>query len=57
VTSFTGGLNITVFTHGGVVDFGFIASAERVPDVWDLVRYLREAVEELLDSPTADAPV
>jgi len=47
VTSFTGALNITVFTHGDTVDFGFIACRERVPDVWELVRYLEDAVREL----------
>ncbi len=48
VTPFTGALNITVFTHGDTVDFGFIACRDRVPDVWDLARHLRDAVEELL---------
>jgi diacylglycerol O-acyltransferase len=48
VTSFTGALNITVFTHGDTVDFGFVACRDRVPDVWELVRYLRDAVDELV---------
>jgi len=48
VTTFTGALNITVFTHGDTVDFGFIACRDRVPDVWELVRHLGDAVEELL---------
>jgi WS/DGAT/MGAT family acyltransferase len=48
VTSFTGALNITVFTHADTVDFGFIACRDRVPDVWELVRYLRDAVHELV---------
>lgn len=47
VTSFTGALNITVFTHGQAVDFGFIACRDRVPDVWKLVRYLDHAVQDL----------
>ncbi len=44
----TGGLNITLFSYDGHLDFGFIACREMVPDVWVMVDYLREALEELL---------
>lgn len=49
VTSLTGALNITVFTRKDSVDFGIIACRERVPDVWTLVDYLGEALDELLE--------
>lgn len=48
VTSFTGALNITVFSHADAVHFGFIACRNLVPDVWELVRHLESAMEELL---------
>jgi diacylglycerol O-acyltransferase len=56
VTSFTGALNITVFTHADAVDFGFIACRDRVPDVWELVRYLRDAVDELVGCRPSPGP-
>jgi diacylglycerol O-acyltransferase / wax synthase len=48
VTDLTGGLNITLFSYDGALDFGLIACREMVPDVWHLVDYLTEALEELL---------
>ena len=48
VTDMTGGLNITLFSYDGHLDFGFIACREMVPDVWHLADYLREALEELV---------
>ena len=44
----TGGLNITLFSYDGHLDFGLIACREMVPDVWNLVGYLQDALEELL---------
>jgi diacylglycerol O-acyltransferase len=41
------GLNITVLSYCGHLDFGLIASREMVPDLWNLVAYLGEALEEL----------
>lgn len=49
VTDFTGGLNITLFSYDGDVDFGLVACREMVPDVWNLIGYLQEALEELLE--------
>jgi diacylglycerol O-acyltransferase len=49
VTDFTGGLNITLFSYDGHLDFGLIACREMVPDVWNLIGYLQEAMVELLD--------
>lgn len=48
VTDMTGGLNITLFSYDGHLDFGFIACREMVPDVWHLVGYLAEALDELV---------
>jgi WS/DGAT/MGAT family acyltransferase len=48
VTDWTGGLNITLFSYDGHLDFGLIACREMVPDVWNLVGYLQDALEELL---------
>ncbi|MGI8900040.1 MAG: WS/DGAT/MGAT family O-acyltransferase [Nocardioides sp.] len=48
VTDMTGGLNITLFSYDGHLDFGRIACREMVPDVWNLVGYLEDALAELL---------
>lgn len=48
VTDMTGGLNITLFSYDGDLDFGLIACREMVPDVWNLIGYLREAMDELV---------
>lgn len=49
ITDFTGGLNITLFSYDDALDFGLIACRELVPDLWDLIGYLREALDELLE--------
>ncbi|MGB9339067.1 MAG: WS/DGAT domain-containing protein, partial [Polyangiales bacterium] len=41
------GLNLTVLSYGGFVDFGFFVDSKLVPDVWDLVRATKSAFEEL----------
>jgi diacylglycerol O-acyltransferase / wax synthase len=48
VTDVTGALNITLFSYHGALDFGLIAAREVVPDVWNLIGYLRDALDELL---------
>lgn len=42
------GLNVTVMSYRGVVNWGFIACRDTVPDLWDLAGYVPEALEELL---------
>ncbi|TIC88856.1 wax ester/triacylglycerol synthase family O-acyltransferase [Nocardioides sp. GY 10113] len=54
ITDLTGALNITLFSYRGSLDFGLIADPALVPDVWNLVRYLQEAVAELIDAIDAD---
>ena len=41
------GLNITVLSYCGHLDLGLVACREMVPDLWNLVAYLGEALEEL----------
>jgi diacylglycerol O-acyltransferase len=48
VSDLTGGLNITLFSYDGHLDLGLIACREMVPDVWDLVDHLREAMAEMV---------
>jgi WS/DGAT/MGAT family acyltransferase len=42
------GLNITVLSYMDNVDIGFMACRELVPDVWSLVDYVQDSMEELL---------
>ena len=48
ITDITGALNITVFSYDGSLDFGLISCRELVPDVWNLIGYLRDALDEML---------
>jgi diacylglycerol O-acyltransferase len=48
VTDMTGGLNITLFSYNGSLDFGLIACREMVPDVWNLITYLQDALAEMV---------
>ncbi|MGX1809160.1 wax ester/triacylglycerol synthase family O-acyltransferase [Nocardia sp. NPDC055321] len=45
----TGGLNITVMSFDGHLDFGILACTDVVPDVWSIAEYLNDALGELLD--------
>jgi diacylglycerol O-acyltransferase / wax synthase len=44
------GLNMTVQSYNGNLDFGFIACWELVPDVWTLTDDLHESMQELLET-------
>ena len=48
VTDMTGGLNITLFSYDGALNFGLIACREMVPDVWNLITYLQDAMAEMV---------
>jgi WS/DGAT/MGAT family acyltransferase len=50
------GLNMTVQSYNGNLDFGFIACRELVPDLWSLVDFLHESLDELLDSIGTSTP-
>jgi diacylglycerol O-acyltransferase / wax synthase len=41
------GLNVTVLSYLGM-DFGFMACAELVPDVWDLAEHIETSMAERL---------
>ena len=43
------GLNITVQSYNGNLDFGFVSDRELVPDVWLMTDLLQESMAELLD--------
>ena len=42
------GLNITVQSYNGNLDFGFVCDRELVPDVWLMTELLQESMAELL---------
>jgi WS/DGAT/MGAT family acyltransferase len=44
------GLNMTVQSYNGSLDFGLIACRELVPDIWDLIDHLRDALHELKEA-------
>jgi WS/DGAT/MGAT family acyltransferase len=41
------GLNITVMSYMGHMDFGIVADRDQMPDVWNLIDWLGEALDEL----------
>jgi diacylglycerol O-acyltransferase / wax synthase len=41
------GLNITVMSYCGHLDFGILADRDQMPDVWSLIGWLREGLEDL----------
>jgi diacylglycerol O-acyltransferase len=47
ISDVTGGLNITVFSYNGNIDVGIIACPDMVPDVWKMIDYMGEALDEL----------
>jgi len=49
------GLNITVLSYMGSLDFGFNAAANAVPDLWDLASCVEPAFEELARAVAAPA--
>ena len=41
------GLNMTLMSYNGNLDFGLVADREMVPDIWSLIDYLGEELETL----------
>jgi WS/DGAT/MGAT family acyltransferase len=41
------GLNITVMSYCGHLDFGIVADRDQMPDVWSLMDWLTESLDEL----------
>jgi diacylglycerol O-acyltransferase len=51
------GLNITVMSYRGQLNFGIVADREQMPDVWSLSGWLSDALGELRTVPAApDTP-
>jgi WS/DGAT/MGAT family acyltransferase len=48
VSDMSGGLNITLFSYNGSLDFGLVACREMVPDIWSLMTYIQDAMAELV---------
>jgi WS/DGAT/MGAT family acyltransferase len=53
------GLNITVMSYCGHCDFGIVADRDQMPDVWNLIDWLGDALEELMPAqePRSEARV
>lgn len=51
------GLNITVQSYLDTLDFGLVACAELVPDLWDLVDAIVDDLQELADAAGLDIDV
>jgi len=45
------GLNITVMSYLGHLDFGIVADREQMPDLWSLIDFLREELASLAPPP------
>ncbi len=50
------GLNITVMSYCGHLDFGIVADRDQMPDVWKLIEWLEESLAELLPQGTEIKP-
>ncbi len=46
------GLNLTVQSYQDNLDIGLVSCRELVPDLWDLLGYLTDAIDELHDAAT-----
>jgi diacylglycerol O-acyltransferase / wax synthase len=49
------GLNITVMSYCGMLDFGIVADRDQMPDLWKVMGWLGDELEAL--TPRAEAPV
>ncbi len=50
------GLNMTMMSYNGNLDFGLVADREMVPDIWSLMDYLGEELELLEKLATSSSP-
>jgi diacylglycerol O-acyltransferase len=44
------GLNMTVMSYCGHLDFGLVADRDQMPDLWKMIEWLRDSLEELRPS-------
>jgi diacylglycerol O-acyltransferase / wax synthase len=49
------GLNITVMSYDGHLDFGIVGDRDQIPDLWCMVDWLREGLDELLPGRAPEA--
>src|SRR5207245_6002307 len=47
------GLNITVMSYCGQLHFGIVADRDMVPDIWTLLQWLGEELDELMNATPA----
>jgi hypothetical protein len=47
------GLNITVMSYCGHMDFGLVSDRDQMPDVWSLMGWLAEELDALMPAPQA----
>ncbi|MFE6862174.1 wax ester/triacylglycerol synthase family O-acyltransferase [Nocardia sp. NPDC057668] len=52
LTDLAGGLNITVMSYNGKLDFGILACPDTVPDANAIAVHLSQALAELMETPT-----
>ena len=45
------GLNITVMSYNGKMDFGIVADRDQMPDLWKVMGWLGDALDELRPKP------
>ena len=50
------GLNITVMSYCGHLDFGIVADREQMRDVWKLMDWLSDSLDELRPEPDYPEP-
>jgi len=50
------GLNMTLMSYNGNLDFGLVADRDMVPDIWSLIDYLGEELETLEKLATTELP-
>jgi diacylglycerol O-acyltransferase / wax synthase len=48
------GLNITVMSYNGDLDFGLVGDRDQIPDLWCMIDWLREGLDELLPRQAPD---
>lgn len=47
ISDVTGGVNVTVFSYDGKLNIGIVACRDMIPDAWELIDYLDDALDEL----------
>ncbi len=48
------GINMTVMSYNGSLDFGLVACRELMPDLWDVMDYVKDSLRELKEATDKD---